>query len=142
MVSEQFIAAHQRKRSEKGTGRTQVLAEGRNFGKTAEQEHGSHAYEQNKNCVFSIFQNAVAGKFFSFMKNRNLMEKILQKTKRTEPAAYEAPEKTSEKEEESQYCKRNLESALIQKRLERSDGTGCDGSGTGVAVKPRHAGVF
>lgn len=113
LISEKLVASHERKCSEKGAGWAQVFAEGGNFGKSAEQEHGTNAYEQYEHGVFSIFQNMVEGKLLPLSEKGNPVEQVLQKAEGAEPAADKTPEQTSKEEEKSKHCKGNLESALI-----------------------------
>lgn len=55
LTAQRTIGCQKRQCAEKRAGRTEVFAEGRNFGKAAEQKQRTDAYKQQKNCVFSIF---------------------------------------------------------------------------------------
>lgn len=55
LASKQRIGRKQGQRAQKRAGGAQVFAECRDFGKAAEQEHGTDAYEQTEDGVFSIY---------------------------------------------------------------------------------------
>lgn len=76
------------------------------------------------------------------LKQGNSMKQILYQAKRTEPAAHKAPQNASEHKEKPQNPERNLDAPLIQHRLECPDGTGADGTRTGIAVQSRYTGIF
>lgn len=136
------VYREQRQCAHKGSGGAQIFAESRNLCKSAEQKHGSDAYEKDQNQIFSVFQKLMKRQSFAFAKKRDPVEQILYQSEWAQPSAYGPSQQTSEQKEKSKHCKRNVKSLLIQQGLQRAHGTGADGSGTGITVQSRHTGVF
>lgn len=55
LASQQSVGGKQGQRTQERAGGAQIFAECRDFGKAAEQEHGTDAYEQDEDGVFSIY---------------------------------------------------------------------------------------
>ena len=73
---------------------------------------------------------------------RNFVKQILHQTEGTQPAADQPADQSPHKNEKSGYIKSQLKVPAPNDSLERADGTGSGGSGAGIAVKSRNAGVF
>ena len=84
----------------------------------------------------------VERKPFSFAEQRNLVQEILHKPERTEPAADKTSQQTAEYKEKSQYRERNLIPLTVKERLQRADGTGSQSARTGITVQAGNTDIF
>lgn len=128
--------------AEQGSGGTQILAERRNLGETPEQEQGAQSHQTYQDQIFAVFQDMVQGQPLPFAENGNFMQKILYQAEGAQPAADKTPQQAPKQEENAQHGKGDMETPLVQQRLERAYGAGGHRAGTGIAVQPRNTGVL
>lgn len=70
------------------------------------------------------------------------MEQILDQTERTEKAAYESSDQSSDEDQKSNDIVSHLEIPAADYRLDGTDRTGTDGTWAGIAVQTRNAYIF
>ena len=120
----------------------EILAEGRQ-GKAAAEPgpEGDRRDEQGQHRILQPGQSPGDAALFQFI-GGDLVQQLLQKPERAEPAADRAPQGDAKEQEDAQHVPAGPVSAGGQGVLQRAKGTGPDGTGTGIAVEAGDAGVF
>ena len=70
------------------------------------------------------------------------MKELLDQSQRAEPAADRAAQNGSEKQKDSEHVPSGPVAGRRKRVLQRSERAGSDGTGAGIAVKARDAGIF
>ena len=135
--------SHQRNSRKQGTTGADILTEpGLPLALDTCCQKGKQYHEQCQNQIFPFCQEPMSRKIFPFFHKWNLIQQILDQSKRAQPPAYSSSKYRSKQQQKSYYIERKTLLSSRQRRLQRTNGTGAQGSWAGIAVQARHAGLL
>ena len=101
-----------------------------------------HNDKDHQNEVLEPAQDAVAGQFFDFPWEGDLVQELLEKTEGAQPSADKAAAHRTDRKQKAEHIERKLPPAAAQDGLQRANGARAQCAWAGITVQTGHTQLF